>query len=261
MISADSLLKTANKVKDSFSRYIVQPVNAFGLGGFVFDIEGDSSLTLSSDITDHYTETNIAIQDHIAIKPKRYTLTTYVGELVHRRDDSTDTVTQNLARKLNIVNSYLPVLTNGAQQAIKLLNQKKKDIQFDGLINNAADIWGTIKNLNPPIPEQQKAYMYFRALQETKQLVSLQTPFEYLTSMAIETIVASQNEETKWVSNFSITLKQIRFASTENVAFDYIKKLDNIADTQRGEVFNGGKAQGVDTPQSSVLNDMYKAYQ
>ena len=253
-ISADSLLKTANQVKDAYSSYIVRPINAFGFGGFVFDIEGDSSATLSSDITTHYTESNTPIQDHIALKPKRYVLSTFVGELVDRRDEDGQTPVQNMARKLNVVNAYLPLFTDAAQQAVNLLNGNRDDIRFDGLINDAANIWGAVKNLNPPIPEQQKAYMYFKALWETKQLVSLQTPFEYMTNMAIETITATQSETSKYIMDFSVTLTHIRFARTETVDFEYIRKLDDIADVQRTEAENNGRTQGTET---SILYEMF----
>lgn len=252
-VSTESLLKAANDIKDAYNSYIVRPANAFGLGGFVFDVEMSSTATLSSDITDHYTERNAPIQDHIALKPKRYVLTTYVGELVHRRDEEGNTPTQNMVRKLNIVNAYLPVLTDAAQQALDIINSDREDIRFSGLVNDAANIWSAVKNLNPPIPEQQKAYMYFKALWETKQLVSLQTPFEFMANMAIETISATQSEDSRWVSDFTITLKEIRYASTENVQFEYIKQLDGIAGEQRADEENNGATQGRD---ASILREM-----
>ena len=41
-----------------FQNYIVAPINAFGLGGFLFDTPGESIAHLGAEITDHYTEDN-----------------------------------------------------------------------------------------------------------------------------------------------------------------------------------------------------------
>ena len=66
-------MSDAQLLIDSLKQYVVTPLNAFGVGGFVFDSEGDTTVNLSADITDHYLEDNTSVQDHIAIKPKRVT--------------------------------------------------------------------------------------------------------------------------------------------------------------------------------------------
>ena len=44
------------KITNNFDKFIVRPLNAFGLGGFIFDIEGDATVNLNTEITDHFTE-------------------------------------------------------------------------------------------------------------------------------------------------------------------------------------------------------------
>ncbi|TDE17719.1 phage baseplate protein [Dyadobacter psychrotolerans] len=209
---------------DSFSKYIVRPINAFGLGGFVFDIANDTTVLLTNEITDHYTEDNSTIQDHIAVKPKRVTLSTFVGELVHRTDGNTDTVLQNVTQKLTILSDYLPKLSAGATQLKSVFEGKNKLDTLTGIgVNNIVDLWATVKNLTPPTQRQQQAYMYFKALAEQKIIVSLQTPFEYMANMAIESVTAVQSGDSEWISEFTITLKEIRYAKTKTVAFDRSK--------------------------------------
>ncbi len=41
------------------------------IGAFVFDYAGEVSSELHADITDHYTEDNTVVQDHIALNPIR----------------------------------------------------------------------------------------------------------------------------------------------------------------------------------------------
>jgi hypothetical protein len=56
--------------------------------------------------------------------------------------------------------------------------------------------------------------LFFKALYEQKILMSVQTPFEFMSSMAIESIIAMQPEESNTISHFTMVLKEVRFAST-----------------------------------------------
>ncbi len=50
-----------NYLNNIANKYIVKPKNAKGIGGFVFDYEGETNVTFQADITDHYLETNDAV--------------------------------------------------------------------------------------------------------------------------------------------------------------------------------------------------------
>lgn len=207
---------------ESINKAIVTPLNAFGLGGFVFDIEGETSVNLTTEITDHYLEDNSAVQDHIAIRPKKAVLKSYVGELIYREDDSTDTFVQKAVQKLTTLFAYRPPIARAAQQAIDFIRDGNiSDISLDNItletINKTTDYWAFVKNLGGGTSRQQQAYMYFKGLMEGKYLVSVQTPFEFMNNMAIESIVAIQGEGSRFISDFSITLKQIRTVSILNV--------------------------------------------
>lgn len=202
-------------ITDSFSKFIVTPINSFGLGGFVFDNDGDTTVTLQAEITDHYTEDNKTIQDHIAIKPKRVTLKGYIGELVYRDGDDGSSFVQKAVQKLTTVSSFIPKLSAAASQATDLIQSARDgNISLGNVslesVNKVLDLWGLVKNMDTSGSKQAQAYMYFKALYEQKILCSLQTPYEFLSNMAIESIIALQPEGTKYVSDFTITLKQIR---------------------------------------------------
>lgn len=250
--------------KDGLTNYVVQPLNAFGIGGFVFDTEGESVATLTAEITDHFVEDGATISDHIAIKPKKVTLKNYVGELVYRQDDSTDTPVQNAVRKLTTISSYLPKITDMAQQVMD--NREKDGGIISGFknsvlgsnriktINGAADLWSFGKNVLSGDSKQQQAYMYFKAMMEQKILTSIQTPFEFMTSMAIESITATQQENEKYVSDFSVTFKQIRLAK-EIVSKDFsiANKVSSVV-TQANE--NLGNLQGRISEQVSNVSNL-----
>lgn len=261
---ADNSPINLSAFKDTLTNYVVQPLNAFGIGGFVFDTEGESVATLTAEITDHFVEDGATISDHIAIKPKKVTLKNYVGELVYRQDDSTDTPVQNAVRKLTTVSSYLPKITDMAQQVMD--NREKDGGIISGFknsvlgsnriktINGAADLWSFGKNVLSGDSKQQQAYMYFKAMMEQKILTSIQTPFEFMTSMAIESITATQQENEKYVSDFSVTFKQIRLAK-EIVSKDFsiANKVSSVV-TQANE--NLGNLQGRISEQVSNVSNL-----
>lgn len=247
------------KVKDVYDQYIVRPINAFGLGGFVFDIEGESITSLTAEITDHFTEGNYYQQDHIAIRPKRIILTNYVGELCYLRDEQSDTTLQKVVRKLTVLDSYLPQLTQGVQQIKNLVTGGIKGIEsltFEDGVSDALNIWSLIKNLNPPIPRQQQAYQFFKALMDQKILVSVQTPFEFANNMAIESITSVQSEDSRFISEFTIVLKEMRLVRPKSKFFSFIRSIGTdgpglgitgqpINAVQSSETINGGRTQGI----------------
>lgn len=249
---------------NAVNQYVVRPANAFGLGGFVFDIEGETTVTLKSDITDHFLEDNTTIQDHIAIKPKKVTLNTYVGELTYKPESDLTDAVETVVRKLTTINAYLPELTETAQAIVDFNSEDLTNIT-DSLesvtaqtVNKATDYYSMVQNLLNSGNKQQDAYMYFKSLMEQKILVSLQTPFEYMNNMAIESVTAFQGEESKFISNFTITLKEIRTAEiltakAENSAIDGEDKQGRNK-TQQTEPENNGNTvgQAADLPNNNL---------
>ncbi len=257
--SASTLQSTVsfNQIINNFTQYIVTPLNAFGLGGFVFDVEGETTVNLNAEITDHWIESNTTIQDHIGIRPEKITLKNYVGELVDRKDSATNTPIQNVTQKLTVLSQYLPQLSEQAQQAYDVLKGSTtladiQNLSVSQLTNEATSLWALTQNLNPGASRQQQAYLYFKALFQQQMLVSLQTPYEFITNMAIESVVATQGENSRDLSEFTITLKQLRFASSITVAFDPTN-YQNRASPQTAPTVNGGKTAGTDTGQTPAV--------
>lgn len=230
MVDFTSTIDNLNALTTSLNQYVVTPLNAFGLGGYVFDIEGEARAELASDITDHFVEDNSFIQDHIATKPKRITLRNYVGELVYvAPNNATNTGLVQAVQKLTELTAIAPQLTASATQAYNIINQQISGQNTLGTTiaaaaNTGANIFGLLKNLiSAQANKQQAAYQYFKALRDAKMIFSIQTPFEFMTNMAIENIVAIQPEDSIYISNFIITMKEIRTASTSTV------KVNNVA--------------------------------
>lgn len=218
------MVDTLYDITSALQTYVVSPLNAFGLGGFIFDVQTEEMALLSADITDHYTEDNRALQDHIAIRPKRITLKGYVGELVYDSPNGNSaTPLQIVTQKLTELSGFLPQLSSAtiqAQAAITGIDSAGATLQsLAAAVPAGANIYGLVKNAigatSGNQQKQQSAYQFFSACQSGGILMGVQTPWEFLTNMAIETIVAIQPEDSVFLTDFAITLKQIRIATTE----------------------------------------------
>lgn len=208
------MVDTINDISAALQNYIVSPLNAFGLGGFLFDCEGESIATLAADITDHYSEDNRALQDHIALKPKRITLKGYVGEVLYSNPNSSQPITATITQKLTTISRYLPALSAAATQIQQTIQAPSASSLT---LTGAANIYGIVKNSIGAFgagSSQKGAYLYFAACQKEAVLMGIQTPWEFLSNMAIETIIAVQSEESSYITDFAVTFKQIRIAST-----------------------------------------------
>lgn len=226
-ISLNSAISSLNTLSTSLNQYVVSPLNAFGLAGFVFDIMGEARAELTNEITDHYVENNSVVQDHISVKPKRVVLRNYVGEVVSPAAGSSVSSTVNtVTQKLTQLTAFLPSLAAGAQQAQTIYTDSQSGAlsiptgqSIQAAAGAAANLYGLVQNLiTSQNNKQQAAYQFFKAMRDTRQLFAIQTPFEFMTNMAIESIVAIQPEESQYISNFVITLKEIRMASTTTTA-------------------------------------------
>lgn len=240
-----------SKIRSGYNKYIVRPFLDFGLAGFVFDVEGDVSIEQKADITDHYIEDNSAIQDHMAVRPISVKLTNYIGEVAGQRKNEVATTTADVIQKLSILNEYLPEVTGAVSQLRNNIDNGFSS--FDDAVDDTSDIWRLVKDLNPTASEQQKAYLFFNSLMEKRILVSLQTPYAFFTEMAIENITSKQNEDNEQITDFSITLKKIRKASTQTVAFDASKYQGRLKQ-QASNVVNKGKANGDKQLESVLFN-------
>lgn len=245
------MANTIDAISSALQQYVVAPLNAFGVGGFVFDVEGDSVAVLASDITDHWTEDNRALQDHIAIRPKRVTLKGYVGELVYSPEGNETSFVQKVVQKLTVVNSYLPALSSAAQQIQESVSAGSvQDIPLSA----ASNIYSVVKNALASVggnSSQKNAFAYFQACQQQGILMGIQTPWEFITNMAIETIVAVQNEDTRYVTDFSVTFKQIRIASTQLLPIPGLSdsgaggSATNVANPLINAIGSGNISQGI----------------
>lgn len=242
-LTLDTALNAADTTNNLVGKFVVSPVLNLGVAGFEFDIFEEHKSEKQAEITDHFVEDNSTIQDHIAIKPEKITLRGFVGELVEQRADPKSEITE-IAEKLTVINSYIPVVTGAARQLRNQIQEGNLTTVngVEDAVGTGVDLFQAYKELNPPNTKQAKAFNFFKALFEAKQLVAVDTPFGFFSDMAIENMVSIQGNNA-YIMDFAITLKKFRTADVQLVDFD-TKKRQGRAANQVAEEKDQGTAKG-----------------
>lgn len=190
----------------------------------LFNYEGEQSVALSSDITDHYIENNTAIQDQIALRPEIITTNGFIGELNDVAPAALKPI-QQIAQKLVTIGAYTPQLSATAQLAY---NEAFLAYQIGtNLVNSAVSSWSSITGSGgqsvingagiTPQPNQTKQQIYFQQFYgywKNRTLFTIQTPWAIFQDMAIQSLRAVQDAETRVITDFEVTFKLMRFAAT-----------------------------------------------
>lgn len=240
----------------------------------LFQYEGEQSVTLESDIPDHYVEDNTAVQDQIALKPEMVTTRGFIGEL-------NDVVPKGLsfvkfaADKLTTIAAYTPELSATAliayQEAFFLYQVTANAV--DAAVSSWSSLTGSggenvigsdgISGFDAATGEiagsqnkQQTAFQQFYGYWRNKTLFTIQTPWAVFQNMAIKTLRPVQDAETRVVTEFEVTFKMIRFAST--VTTTGISAIfQGRSSTQASGLTNVGTSAPVDSiPLSGGLSSM-----
>lgn len=205
-----------------------KPVNNGSPGqqppAILFNYEGEQTVTLQSEITDHYIEDNTAINDQIALRPETITTHGYIGELNDVTPFGLQTV-KALADKLTAISAYTPAIS---QTAVIAYNTAFQLYQVAAnAANTAVAAWSTITGtggdsvingngitVNRNQSKQQVAFQQFYGYWKNRTLFTVQTPWAIFQNMAIQSLRAVQDAETRVITDFEVTFKILRFANT-----------------------------------------------
>lgn len=272
-IDLTSLSNAANTALALSNLVLVSPVqsnryqpqddngNAFGTP-LLFNFEGENTASLDSLITDHYVEDNTAIEDHIALAPEIITVNGFIGELNNVTPEALEPIRQ-AADRLQVINAYLPVISEAAQEAY---NAAFQAYQLSQTIRRAAvSSWQSINNsgtineigsdgliggeVNQNQNKQQVFFGQIYGYWRRKTLFTVQTPWAIFKNCSLLRVRAIQGEEDQNISDFELTFKVIRFART------YTDQGDMSADSSQGRLVNQWSQSvnlGVTTPQPSI---------
>ena len=224
-----------------------------GVTNLKLDIIGDEVLTADCDVTDHYVESNEPRQDQVALKPKTYSVSGEVGELVWYQKDSVSQGIGQVAQRLEGVISFLPIRTKSFNQ---MKNKVMKAAQWVDTASNAvsrlSSLFGRVSGIDATTSQQQ-AYLYLTQFRDNRQLCTLKTPWGILNSYIIANLEFRQPKETKDKTLISITFKEFRVVQMSLTPFDPQKYQGNAAfDNQPKQ--DQGKSQGKDISISETVD-------
>lgn len=224
---------------------------------FVFDIKKDYKFTLASDITDHYVESNVAIQDHIGLKPIILEVTGSLGEITlsSSKGKTSNSIASEIGQDKNIpenknifnsIDSYLGRMgsltsfaPNIVNQALNIYNTTKfgystvnKIINLDKKDSTNKSGYDYTEGYNEETIEKTKQFYYidwFKTQWWNRASFTIVTPYGVLTDMYIMDLNAVQPENTRYITNLNIKFKQIRKARIIRNA----KKVSQEMETRR----------------------------
>ena len=216
---ASKMLKESVNVGEA----IVNVLSNTGIAGFKFNIPKREQIKFQSEITDHYTDANNPIEDHIAHKPIRVTLTGLHGEYfysVHQLEDAISKIIPTLS----LVKQFLPKLPDNAKQSLlkkyQALSGKDQEnilnqIQIDSAPNqlNNVDLFKLFQDIYKIGSSQTRAYLFLKALWKSKAIFSVETTFERFDNMVVEDLSPLRDDNAD-NAEFTIVFKQINFTKT-----------------------------------------------
>ena len=196
--------------------------SAKGISGWEFDIPTNESVRFSSEVTDHVTENNSFISDHIVRKPVEITLSGFKGELVFERPGGAFGILGTLNNRLESVEAYLGDYTPGAIQEIqKGINKVDSAVnEINRNLTRAQNVVDFFSGEDQTFGKQQQAYNDIKALWLSDQALTVQTPWEYFDNMFITELSFTQDETTFLMTDISVTLKEVRFADIEFFSYE-----------------------------------------
>lgn len=252
-----------NLATDDFTSITTQ-IDDKGLVILFHFIEDETSV-MEASITDNYVETNHAVQDHIAIKPRIYRLRGCVGEVIYKGSSEwlnaiTEKINSNPVLKKTVaalqpIGAVSSIIGNGTATVINLVNhlensynRYKQMIENNFISAKQKVMTGKIQEsvvadlnriLELRIPVNLKGLKFENTLDDGNDYKRLY----YLQS------VSAHQGNNNYISDIEITIKEFRIATTRVTTLDkkqygQLTQQKNTSAIQKAAEVNQGTAQG-----------------
>ena len=247
----NSLTNLVDLASTAGEMFVVAPENIES-EVYLFDTRGEEEVSLESDITDNWVEDNKTMQDHIGLKPMTITLSGYVGELTNKLPKELQILDVGIPEKLSSLSAFIPKLTtqsqyilNRAQEVYGIYEKANRTVKTG--YNRLEELKDGIE-VPKEVPNQQKVFAQFYELWQKRGLYTVYTPFGVYNSMAIQALRARQEEDSSYISEFTVTFKQIRVAG-QMWEYNDPQKLSQLAD----QTLSPQVDKGIKMPARSTL--------
>lgn len=249
----------ADRYKEAFvNRSVIAPTGVKQISAFAFDYQGDDTVDMSNDVTDHYLEDNMAVQDHIGTRPITVTMRGLISELtlaqsvVNTISTLLSTVENNLSRAPAYLGTYSPGTTQTMLAAIT--QAQSLAIQVEQAAARAAQIASFFFPGPTQLNRLQAGYAELNALYKAGTLFDVFTPFESFKNMAIVSIRATQPEKSRTIADITVTMKQLRFVQAISTSAYQGQYGGNAASNWQSPT-SSGTTTGLPVPLSAVQLD------
>ena len=244
-INKEEYAKSLFKENININEAIVNILSNTGIAGFKFNVPQREQVEMQSEVTDHYTDLNRPIEDHIALKPITITLNGLHGDYFYSVNKIEDALAQ-VVPTLSLIKQFMPKLSAQTMQA-KMRYQENlkttmqgyeanmssysdwngilydrdkrmitrsafKDTLLDEL--NNIDLFQTMQDIYKLKSNQTRAFLFFEALWKSKARFTVETTWKRYDNMVI-TSVKPLRDENADITDFTLTFKQINRAITE----------------------------------------------
>ena len=222
------------------------------ISGWKFSVNQREGIELSADITDHAIESGSFIHDHVVNKPVRITLSGFVGELVYEGPGPIGAALESMQGAAGalpgMLGPFSPQALNGVTQTIAKANQVVQRVE--SYISTAKNAIDKIKSGGKTA--QARAFLELENSWKLKDVMTVQTPWQFYDRMMIESISITQEEDSDEISDIAVTLKQITVARVEETDFS-ADSFFNSNQIQKATAQENGLVDGVAKNRDSVL--------
>lgn len=202
----------------------------------LFSFIEDETSSMEANITDNYVETNHAVQDHIAIKPRIYRLRGCVGEIVYKGSSewlealtgkiNSNPVLSKTMEAMKPIGAISGIVSNATQTAINVVNQlessykRYKKLVEDNFISSKqqkllnkkqeAVVADLNRILELRVPVNLKGLKYETTLDKGNNFKRVY----YLQS------VSAHQGNNSYITDIEVTIKEFKIATTKVVSLD-----------------------------------------
>lgn len=187
------------------------------VGGFQFDYIGEERIEAGAEITTHYSEDNLFMQDHRALKPKVYIVRGFTAEVTFNKRSLVGSIL-SLSSALGTVQPYIGRYSPGTSARMQAAVT-----QTDQIVNQLAQIGNIGASIVKLVGSFQQtrvraAYDKLCALRDSEIPFAVVTPFTTFGDqpsngnfpMMIENVVFVSPEETRGLCDIIVRLVEVR---------------------------------------------------
>lgn len=235
--------RTLFKENADIGTAIVSVLSNTGIAGFKFHIPESERIKMESDITDHYTDTNTVVQDHIARKPVQISLTGLQGEYFYSVNQIEDTLAL-VVPTMKLCKQFIPKLSAATVQTKLAWQKNKTDMhglaayyagfdksvplsqKFSSTWNNlnGVDLFKLFQEIYKLKSAQTRAFLYLQAMWLSNKPFTVETSWRRYDNMLIQSLVPSRDNNAD-ITEFTVTFKQMNFTQSQYTDLKNVAKL------------------------------------